>query len=63
MTTPGEMARILRADLGTAAAGIAYAERIARNADLNPYAAPNMAHDYREAARILREQEQTTCTE
>ena len=55
LTTPAEIVRCLKHDLGgDLAAGAAYAERIAAGARLNPFAEPGMAENCAEAGRRLR---------
>lgn len=58
MTTPAQIIRCLRRDMaGDLVAAARYAERIAANARLNPWAEPGDADSYAEAARRLRHEE------
>jgi len=53
-STP-EIVRCLKRDMdGDLLAGARYAERIAAGAALNPWADPEMAGNYADAAKILR---------
>jgi hypothetical protein len=56
MTTPWQIVRCIKSDIGDLKAGAEYCERIAATARLNPCAAPGDANAYAEAAMILRSQ-------
>ena len=57
MTTPTEIVRCIKRDMdGNLLAGAKYCEEIAANARMNPWAAPEDAHNYSTAASLLRQQ-------
>lgn len=55
MTTPNQIVRCIKRDMsGDLAAGARYCEEIAANARMNPWASPEDASNYTEAAKLLR---------
>lgn len=69
MTTPEQIVRCLKSDIGNLPAAIDYAEKISAGFRLNPWAEPGDAENYAEAARRLRAElaaarlrDEVTCT-
>ena len=64
MSSASQIVRCIRRDFGTAPkalrAGARYCEGISRNAERNPWAPPEDAGNYLEAARVLEAQAKET---
>lgn len=54
--SPHEIVRCLKRDIGLCRTSITYAQTVAFSARLNPWAEPDMADNYAQAAEMLREE-------
>ena len=54
--SPYQIVRCLKSDIGLCWASVSYAQTIAAGSRLNPWAEPDMADNYAQAAEMLWEQ-------